>query len=251
MALFRAFGQAIATLSGRYITAEDVGSTTRDMHVVQQQTPFVSGIPRPGAFGGDPSPKTAFGVFVAIEEGVRHHLKKALNGRTVAVQGLGAVGMSLCAYLHEADVHLVVADVNEARSSEAAHRFGARVVDPDRIPFELADVLAPCALGATLNVATIPHIQAAIVAGAANNQLATLQDGDDLHGRGVLYLPDFLINAGGIVCVAREYLGTGAEESVVEEVGHIRDRVTQLLERAVGQAPARVAEAWAREKLRT
>ena len=249
-ALFRAFGQAIATLSGRYITAEDVGTTTSDMRVVQQHTPFVSGIPRLGAFGGDPSPKTAYGVFVAIEEGVRYHLKKTLNGRTVAVQGLGAVGMSLCAYLHEAGVKLVVADVDGARSSDAAHRFGARVVSPDRILFELADVLAPCALGATLNVDTIPHIQAAIVAGAANNQLATPQDGDDLHARGILYLPDFLVNAGGIVSVAREYLGTGSEESVLQEVGHIRDRVTELLERAVGQAPARVAEAWAKEKLR-
>jgi leucine dehydrogenase len=101
-----------------------------------------------------------------------------------------------------------------------------------------------------LNVDTIPDIQAAIVAGAANNQLATPQDGDDLHARGILYLPDFLVNAGGIVSVAREYLGTGSEESVLQEVGHIRDRVTELLERAVGQAPARVAEAWAKEKLR-
>ncbi len=249
-ALFRAFGQAIAAFGGRYITAEDVGSTTSDMRVVQQQTPFVSGIPRAGAFGGDPSPKTAYGVFVAIEEGVRHHLKKSLNGRTVAVQGLGAVGMSLCAYLHDAGVQLVVADVNANRSIEAAHRFGARAVDPERILFESADVLAPCALGATINVDTVPRIQAAIVAGAANNQLATPQDGDELHARGILYLPDFLINAGGIVSVAREYLGTGTEESVSNEVGQIRDRVAHLLERSAGQAPARAAGDWALEKLR-
>ena len=123
-------------------------------------------------------------------------------------------------------------------------------MDPERILFESADVLAPCALGATINVDTVPRIQAAIVAGAANNQLATPQDGDELHARGILYLPDFLINAGGIVSVAREYLGTGTEESVSNEVGQIRDRVAHLLERSAGQAPARAAGDWALEKLR-
>lgn len=131
-ALFSALGQAVATLNGRYITAEDVGSTTDDMRLVRQQTPFVSGIPRDGAFGGDPSPKTAYSVFVAIDEGVQCRLKRSLNGVTVAVQGLGAVGAALCAYLHNAGARLVVADVNLARARDVAARFGARVVDPTR-----------------------------------------------------------------------------------------------------------------------
>jgi leucine dehydrogenase len=248
-ALLSAFGQAVAALNGRYITAEDVGSTTDDMRLVRQQTPFVSGIPRDGAFGGDPSPKTAYGVFVAIEEGVRCRLKRSLNGVTVAVQGLGAVGAALCAYLHNAGACLVVADVNLTRAQEVAARFGARVVDPDQILFEPADVLAPCALGAVFNATTVPRVQAGIVAGAANNQLATLEDGDRLHGRGVLYLPDFLVNAGGIISVAREYLGTGDEQAVMEEVARIRGRVAQLLERSAGRSTARSAEAWAKEML--
>ena len=248
-ALFSAFGQAVAALNGRYITAEDVGSTTDDMRLVRRQTPFVSGVPRDGAFGGDPSPKTAYGVFVAIEEGVRCRLKRSLDGVTVAVQGLGAVGAALCAYLHNAGARLVVADVNLVRAREVAARSGARVVDPDQILSEPADVLAPCALGAVFNAETVPRVQAGIVAGAANNQLATLEDGDRLHGRGVLYLPDFLVNAGGIISVAREYLGTGDEKAVMEEVARIRGRVAELLERAAGRSTARSAEAWAKEML--
>jgi leucine dehydrogenase len=239
VALFEAFGEAVTRLGGRYITAEDVGSTTADMH----------GVPRQGAFGGDPSPKTAFGVFVAIEEGVRRHLKRPLSGATVSVQGLGSVGMRLCEQLHEAGARLVVADLNEARCREAAAKFGARVVDADTILFEPVDVLAPCALGAVLDRFVVERVQASIVAGAANNQLATLEDGDRLHERGVLYLPDFLVNAGGIISAAREYLGTGGERAVLGEIALIGGRVAELLERSTGQAPARVAQAWAQEKL--
>jgi leucine dehydrogenase len=249
-ALFAAFGDMVHDLHGRYITAEDVGSTTGDMRVVANRTSFVSGVPREGCFGGDPSPKTAWGVFVAMREGVRRHLKRDLPGATVAVQGLGAVGMALCRYLAEAGARLQVADVDEARVDEARARFDARAVDVDVILAQDCDVLAPCALGAVLNAATVPQVRAAIVVGAANNQLATLEDGDALHDRGVLYLPDFLVNAGGIVSVVREYLGTGNETSVMDEVGRIGRRVAELLERLQdGTGSHRAAEAWAREKL--
>jgi leucine dehydrogenase len=251
-ALFRAFGEAVESLAGRYITAEDVGSTTEDMRMVQSQTRYVSGIPRDGHFGGDPSPKTAYGVFVSIDEAVRRHLgRDSLAGVTVAVQGLGAVGSALCAFLHEAGAKLVVADVNEARVQAAKHRYGASVVSVERILFEPVDVLAPCALGAVLNPASVDDIRAQIVAGAANNQLASLVDGDRLQARGILYLPDFLVNAGGIVSVAREYLGTGDEASVMTEVGRIRNRVSELLDRMKDSklSPARIAQNWAQEKI--
>jgi leucine dehydrogenase len=191
-ALFEAFGEAVTRLNGRYITAEDVGTTTADMRVVRRRSAFVSGLPREGAFGGDPSPWTAWGVFVAIREGLRLHLKRTLSDAVVAVQGLGSVGMNLCARLNDAGARLVVSDVDEGRCHEAGARFGARVVGPHCILFEPVDVLAPCALGAVLDRRTVGRVQAPIIAGAANNQLATLEDGDRLQERGVLYLPDFL-----------------------------------------------------------
>lgn len=248
-ALFASFGRSVRAAGGRYITAEDVGSTTDDMREVQNHTPCVSGIPREGAFGGDPSPKTAFGVFVAIEEGVRRHLKRSLTGATVAVQGLGAVGMSLCERLHDSGVSLVVADIHESRVQEAVARFGARAVGVGDILSEPCDVLAPCALGAVLDASSVPLVKASVVCGAANNQLATLQDGDSLHKAGVLYLPDYLVNAGGIISAAREYLGQGEEASVMHEIAKIGQRVSELLERAGTSAPGRVADMWAHEKL--
>ncbi len=251
-ALFLAFGRAVEGLGGRYITAEDVGTTTDDMRAMQRVTAHVSGIPRAGAFGGDPSPKTALGVFVAIEEAVRRHLHRPdLAGTTVAVQGLGAVGSHLCELLHGAGARLQVADVDPARVATMQARFGALAVGVDAIAGLQVDVFAPCALGAGLNADSIPALQARIVAGAANNQLATPADGEHLHRRGILYLPDFLINAGGIISVAREHLGSGHEQSVVDEVENIRHRVGELLDRcaAAGESTSAVATRWAQEKL--
>jgi len=251
-ALFAAFGRAVQTLQGHYITAEDVGTTSADMRIVQQHTAHVSGIPRDGAFGGDPSPKTAFGVFVAIEAAVQRLSGRAsLEGVRVAVQGLGSVGMHLARHLHHAGASLVVADVDAARAEKARERFGAEVVGVDAIIAAPVDVFAPCALGAVLNARTIPSLQARLVAGAANNQLATPADGDALHARGVTYLPDYLVNAGGIISVAREYRGEGEEAAVMAEVSRIRERVLELLGRVAseGRTPARIADAWARAKL--
>jgi leucine dehydrogenase len=251
-ALFAAFGRAVESLGGRYITAEDVGTSTDDMRVVQRHTGFVSGIPREGAFGGDPSPKTAWGVFVALQAGVQRQLQRnSLEGVRVAIQGLGAVGMHLAQFLHEAGAKLIVADVNAARAQSAVERFSATAVPVDQVLSADADVLAPCALGAVLNPSTVPALRARIVCGAANNQLASPADGDALHARGILYLPDYLVNAGGIVSVAREYRNEGNEQAVMAEVSRIGDRVHQLLDRtaASGNTPAREADAWARAKL--
>lgn len=251
-ALFAAFGRAVQSLAGAYITAEDVGTTTADMRGMQTETSYVSGIPRDGAFGGDPSPKTAYGVFVSIDEGVRRVLgRNSLEGVRVAIQGLGAVGWHLAEYLHAAGAELLVADIDNAKLTRAQAQFGARVVDVQQIIAADADVLAPCALGAALNAQSVPQIRARLIAGAANNQLATAADGDALHLRGISYLPDYLVNAGGIISVAREYRSEGSEAAVMAEVGRIRERVAELLERVAtqGQPPARAADDWARAKL--
>jgi len=251
-ALFAAFGRAVQSLQGAYITAEDVGTTTADMRGMQAETPFVSGIPREGAFGGDPSPKTAWGVFVSIQAGARLVLGRAsLEGVRVALQGLGAVGWHLAEFLHKAGAQLVVADVNADKVARAQAELKARAVSVNEILSVQADVLAPCALGAVLNAQSTPAIQAKLIAGAANNQLATVADGDALQTRGITYLPDYLVNAGGIVSVAREFRNEGEESKVMAEVSEIRGRVAELLERikVSGNTPGREADAWARSKL--
>jgi len=251
-ALFAAFGRAVQSLDGAYITAEDVGTTTADMLGMQAHTQYVSGIPRAGAFGGDPSPKTAWGVFVSIEAGVRLHLQRAsLDGVRVALQGLGAVGWHLAEFLHKAGAKLVVADVDAAKVARAQELFGAQAVSVHEILAADVDVLAPCALGAVLNLGSVPQIRAKLIAGAANNQLATAADGDALQARGILYLPDYLVNAGGIISVAREYRNEGEEQAVMAEVSKIAGRVEELLGRvkASGNTPARESDIWARSKL--
>ena len=250
--LFSAFGRFVQSFEGQYITAEDVGVTTDDMRIVREHTQFVSGLPRAGSFGGDPSPMTALGVYASINEAVRRHLRRStLAGTTVAVQGLGAVGSALCGLLHEAGCNLIVADIHPARVEQMRQRFGARPAGLDEILTVAADVFAPCALGAILDHASIPGLNVSIVAGAANNQLATAEDGERLHAREILYLPDFLVNAGGIISVAREFLGNAEKEAVRAEVQRIGRRVAELMERSEGDSlsTARLAEQWARAKV--
>jgi leucine dehydrogenase len=250
--LFAAFARAVDSLQGAYITAEDVGTTTADMRVVQRHTAYVSGIPREGAFGGDPSPKTAWGVFVSVQAGAKAVLGRSdLQGLTVAIQGLGAVGWHLAEYLHQAGARLTVADIDPAKTAKAQAQFGATVVGVDQILAAPVDVLAPCALGASLNAATIPTLQAKLVCGAANNQLALPSDGNLLADRGIAYLPDYLVNAGGIISVAREYRGEGEEQAVMAEVSRVAERVTELLARikVSGRTPAAEADAWAQSLL--
>ncbi len=251
--LLAAFGEAVEALDGRYWTAEDMGMTPADMAVIGTRTRFVAGL-SDGAFAsGDPSPVTARGIFNAIRAVARHRVSSDdLDGRHVAVQGLGHVGMHLCALLHGAGARLTVADVAEKAVAEAVKRFGATAVTPDAILATRADILAPCAIGAILNEATIPALRVQAVAGGANNQLATPEDATRLHARGILYAPDFVANGGGIVNVATEILRIESREAWVAEKLEALDRtMDRILTRASqrGVSPHQVAEAIVDETL--
>ncbi len=252
-ALFGAFGRLVESLGGMYITAEDVGTTADDMRSVQAATRFVSGIPRVGdAYGGNPSPRTACGVFVGLSAAVEAALGRAsLDGLSVAVQGLGSVGWDLCERLHRAGARLIVSDIDADKTLRAQQQFGAQVVDTRQIAGVEADVFAPCALGGTITAAVAAQCRFRVIAGGANNQLLSLAEGDVLHQRGIFYAPDFLVNAGGIISCVREYLGDAHEQAVLDEVAKIGSRVFELAERVrvTGIAPARAAVAWAREKM--
>lgn len=232
--LFEAFGRFVDSLGGRYITAEDVGTTTSDMESVRRATSFVSGLGRkPGEAGGDPGPKTAFGVYLGIKAAVKFRLGRTdLSGVSVAVQGVGGVGYHLCRLLAAEGAHLRVADVRPSAIERVRDELEAVEVPAESVLSQDVDVFAPCALGAILNAQTIPLLGAGIVAGAANNQLAEDKDGQALQHAGILYAPDYVINAGGIISVAREYQGGATEAQVTAEIYGIPARLTEIFERA-------------------
>jgi leucine dehydrogenase len=250
-ALFTAFGRFIEDLRGHYITAEDSGTGLEDMEIIRAQTKHVTGIDPSHGGSGDPSPFTALGVRRGIEACVKFKLgKDDLKGVHVAVQGVGHVGYYLCKELHAAGAKLTVADVDKLKSERAQREFGAAVVDINDVAKVHCDVFAPCALGAGLNDDTIPHLHARIVAGAANNQLAEPRHGDDLHARGILYAPDYAINAGGLVNVAQEVKGydaTAARERTLK----IYDTIWEISERSkkVNAPTYKVADILVEEKL--
>jgi len=207
-ALFESYGQAIDAVGGRYITAEDVGVSPEDMQIIKTQTDFVAGLDEGPAASGDPSPVTAEGVYRSIKVAVRHAMGlESLKGLRVAVQGLGHVGYGLCVHLHNTGVHLIVTDINKAVLERARSELGAIVVEPEAIYSVTADVFAPCALGGAISKKTLPDIKASVIAGAANNQLATPDMGEACRQRGILYAPDYVVNAGGIINVAAEVSG--------------------------------------------
>lgn len=232
--LLAAFGRAVNSLGGKYVTAEDVGMSVEDMRHVRQQTEYVSGLPQSGAnAGGDPSPWTALGVFLGIEAAVKVKLEKdSLDGLTVAVQGVGHVGVHLCKLLHDAGARLIVADVNSDHLKAISESFPVEVVPPAEILYANAEILAPCALGNILTSATIPKIKAKIIAGAANNQLSTLEDGARLSALDILYAPDYVINAGGIINVSHEYYGGSSADDVRVDVEKIPARLQALFAEA-------------------
>jgi leucine dehydrogenase len=232
--LFRAFGRAVEGLGGKYVTAEDVGCSVDDMRHVNEETSYVSGLPRSGdGAGGDPSPMTALGVFLGIEAAVKSRLgADSLQGIRVAVQGVGHVGLNLCRLLHEAGAVLTVADVNQEHLRLTRDELPVTEISPADLLYADVDVLAPCALGNILTSQTIPRLKASVIAGAANNQLATEEDGARLAERDILYAPDYVINAGGIINVAREYYGGSSEAEVRAEIGGIPERLEQIFKEA-------------------
>jgi leucine dehydrogenase len=232
VALFRAFGGFVEDLGGHYITAEDSGTGLEDMEVIRTVTKHVTGVEVANGGSGDPSPFTALGVRRGIEACVKFKLKKdTLAGVHVAVQGVGHVGYHLCKELHAAGAKLSVADVDPLKAERAHREFGANVVPLGSI-FEVAcDVIAPCALGSALNDESIPKLKATVVAGAANNQLAEPRHGDDLHARGILYAPDYAINAGGLINVAQEVLGYDPR-AAREKTLRIYDTILDIADRS-------------------
>jgi leucine dehydrogenase len=251
VALFRAFGKFVDDLRGHYITAEDSGTGLEDMEVLRTVTKHVTGVDVTHGGSGDPSPFTALGVRRGIEACVKHKLGKAnLQGVHVAIQGVGHVGYHLCRELHAAGAKLTVADVDPLKTERAVRDFAARAVSLDEIFGVECDVFAPCALGSALNDATIPRLKARVVAGAANNQLAEPRHGDDLYARGILYAPDYAINAGGLVNVAQEVLGYD-EKKAREGTMKIYDTILDIAERSDRlRAPTyKVADIMVEEKL--
>jgi leucine dehydrogenase len=249
-ALLQAMGQAIDELGGRYIAAEDVGATPHDMQVIATETPWVTGMEGPGG-SGDPSPMTAYGVVEAMRT-VMEELDgdRTLAGKRVVVDGVGHVGSHLARSLSEAGARIAVADVNPERVDALVHEIGARPLPVESALAEPCDVLAPCALGAVLNDATIPQLQCRAVCGAANNQLADAAADDALTARGILYAPDFVVNAGGIINLAEEFVGYDPERARAR-TAQIADTVRRVFElaREEGAPPGRAAEQLARRRI--
>lgn len=252
-AYLEAFGKAVDSLGGQYVTAEDIGMSDEDMTVISRQTSYVSGLPvGHSEAGGNPGPFTAEGVFLGMRAAVRRKLgREGFKGVHVAIQGLGSVGRVLAEMLSEDGAKLTVADIDEGRAARLAGELRASVVSTEDILFTDADVVAPCALGAVLNEESIPRLNCAIVAGAANNQLRTPEDGARLKERDILYAPDYVVNAGGIINVMAEYLGDGDAGAVRSRIAKIEPRVAELLARAdaEGLPTNEVADEMAREAI--
>jgi len=250
-ALFLAFADAINTLGGRYVTAMDVGMTPKDMPIIARRTQHIAGYDQPGKPGGNSGPATALGVFTGLKVAVKHHLGlDSTKGLTVAIQGLGKVGMNLARRLAGEGAKLIVADVNADAVNEAVDKFGAAAVRPDEIVTIACDVLSPNALGAILDDNSIPKLKARVIAGAANNQLARDLHGARLMERGILYAPDYVINGGGIICVAGQIYNWDDRE-IERRVLAIGPTLAAIFARASleGEPTNVVSDAMARERM--
>jgi leucine dehydrogenase len=226
-ALFRAHGRFVETLNGRYITAEDIGTSPADMEHIKLETDHVAGLL---GLSGDPSPVTAYGVYVGMKAAAKDRWgSDSLAGKTVAVQGAGNVATHLCRYLHAEGVKLVVTDIDQAKVKRVVAETGARAVAPDAIYDQPAEVYAPCALGATINDDTLGRLKVEIIAGGANNQLAEDRHGDELESRGILYAPDYVINGGGVINVYGE-LHRWPAERARKKAGEIYDTLLRIFE---------------------
>lgn len=255
--LLAAFGDAVEGLGGKYVTAEDVGISEADMVAVSKRTAHVSGLPVSGqnAAGGDPGPFTAMGIYLGIKAAVRHKLgKDSVEGVHVAVQGTGSVGGGVARLLAKDGAKLTLADINAERAAALAAELGGKAVDADSILTTPCDVLSPNALGAILDETSIGALDTAIVAGGANNQLARAHHGNALFERDILFAPDYVINAGGIISVATEYLArrdgkTANIEEVHTRIATIPQKLEQVWQKSAetGASPDVVADRMAQE----
>ncbi|MFS1517989.1 branched-chain amino acid dehydrogenase [Bacillus sp. SCS-151] len=228
--MFRAFGRYIQGLNGRYITAEDVGTTVADMDLIHEETDFVTGISPAFGSSGNPSPVTAYGVYRGMKAAAKEAFgTDSLEGKVIAVQGVGNVAFNLCKHLHEEGAQLIVTDINKEAVQAAVEQFGAQAVDPDDIYSVDCDIYAPCALGATINDDTIPKLKAKVIAGAANNQLREPRHGDTIHDLGIVYAPDYVINAGGVMNVADELNGYNRDRAM-KKVETIYNNIEKVIE---------------------
>ncbi|MBI5974359.1 Glu/Leu/Phe/Val family dehydrogenase [Staphylococcus canis] len=253
-AFFRALGRYINSLDGRYITAEDVGTTVEDMDMIYQETPYVCGVSESYGSGGNPSPMTALGVYYAMKRTAKEAFgDDSLDGKTIAVQGVGNVAYNMCEFLHEEGAKLIVADINEEAVQRAVDDFGAEAVSVDDIYSVDADIFAPCALGGILNDKTIPALKVKMVCGSANNQLLE----EDKHGqmlkeRDIMYAPDFVVNSGGVINVADELEGYNRERAT-KKIKGIYDQMDKIFAIAKEQdiLPLQAAEHLAESRIDT
>jgi leucine dehydrogenase len=244
----------VDSLGGLYITAEDVGTKPSDMELIHTRTDHVVGLPPEKGGVGDPSPFTAAGVEAAMRACVGKRFgSESFDGRSVAVVGVGAVGADLARSLSEQGAELIIADINEAKRTLAEELPGARWSDPETAMLAEVDVLAPCALGGVINEETIPALRCQIICGAANNQLSREELAEDLAGRGIVYAPDFIANAGGIIHAAEEHAGEHDPDRVAKRVQGIHDVVAEILEESesTGRTPLSAGYAIAARRLET
>ncbi|PAD69494.1 leucine dehydrogenase [Bacillus sp. 7586-K] len=246
--MFRAFGRYIQGLNGRYITAEDVGTTVEDMDIIHEETDYVTGISPAFGSSGNPSPVTAYGVYRGMKAAAKEAFgTDSLTNKKVAIQGVGNVAYHLCKYLHEEGAKLIVTDINKEAIQRAVNAFQAEAVEPNEIYSVDSDIFAPCALGAVLNDVTIPQLKASVIAGAANNQLKEPRHGEIIHQKGIVYAPDYVINAGGVINVADELYGYNRERALkkVENIYNNIESVIEISKRdqiPTSQAADRLAE---------
>jgi leucine dehydrogenase len=227
--LFRAFGQFINGLNGRYITAEDVGTCVTDMEYVFMETPWVTGIPKDFGGSGDPSPYTAHGVLMGIKASAQEQFKTdSLKGLRIVVQGLGNVGSNLVRYLVQEGAQVILSDIDPAKVKQMCNQYaGVTSVAPDQILYQECEILAPCAMGAIINDQSITKLKTKVVCGGANNQLAEHRHGDQLREMGILYAPDFVVNAGGLMNVFVELEGYSSDRAF-EKTRKVYDNVSKV-----------------------
>jgi leucine dehydrogenase len=250
-ALFRAYGRFVEGLSGRYLTAEDVGTTQADMDIISRETRHVTGVSESLGGSGDPSPATAWGVLWAMKA-VAERLwgTPSLSGRHVCISGVGKVGAALAEHLAAEEAKLTVADVNTAAVDAVVARDGAGTVAPEAAHAVACDIFSPCALGAVLNATTIPELHCDAVVGSANNQLAELADAERLRQRGIVYAPDFVANAGGVINIAEEPHGYDRQRAY-DRIRTIHDTLLRVFDRAEadGTTTATAADLLAEERI--